>query len=316
MKVSIVIPVYNAEKHLHQCVNSILSQNFADFELVIIDDGSIDKSGQIAHEFATIDHRVHVYSQVNSGVSAARNRGIDIAKGTWIAFIDADDFIAQDYFEVLRYENTADLIIQDIVYVTNGCNTYKAAYKDGIMVPEEFLSVYGVYPYYSSSWGKFFKASLLKRNNINFDVCLSFGEDTLFNLQYIVYCKIIRVTSSSSYKYRVSGVGLTNTAYNVAHDLRLYKKIKAQLIQFKGRIFYNNCLKVPVARVSRALYNDLKIEAGERQQILNELVENNFRIILQIYTEPKIRVFFLFARLTGYYGMLDFVLERIYKKSN
>ena len=91
-KISVIVPVYNVEKYLPRCIDSILSQTFTDFELLLIDDGSPDNCGKICDEYAAKDSRVRVFHKPNGGVSSARNLGLDNARGEWIAFIDSDDF--------------------------------------------------------------------------------------------------------------------------------------------------------------------------------------------------------------------------------
>lgn len=100
-KISVIVPVYNVEKYLRKCVDSILSQTFTDFELLLIDDGSKDHSGEICDEYALQDDRVKVFHKENGGVSSARNLGIDVAKGEWITFVDADDYIAENLLQSL-----------------------------------------------------------------------------------------------------------------------------------------------------------------------------------------------------------------------
>ena len=103
--VSIIVPVYNAEKTLNKCVDSILNQTFQDWELLLIDDGSTDRSGELCDEYANKDSRVRVFHKINEGVSSARNVGLDNAKGQWITFVDADDWIDKNMYQELY--NTA-----------------------------------------------------------------------------------------------------------------------------------------------------------------------------------------------------------------
>ena len=100
-KISVIVPVYNVEKYLRRCIDSILSQTFSDFELLLIDDGSKDKSGEICDEYAAKDARVRVFHKENGGVSSARNLGLDNAKGDWITFSDSDDELLPDAFEAV-----------------------------------------------------------------------------------------------------------------------------------------------------------------------------------------------------------------------
>lgn len=99
--ISVIIPVYMAEKFLHRCVNSVLNQTYQNFEIILINDGSKDKSGMICDEYAKKDKRIKVIHQENQGVSAARNKGLDMARGEWIYFLDSDDYISPKSFELL-----------------------------------------------------------------------------------------------------------------------------------------------------------------------------------------------------------------------
>lgn len=112
-KISIIVPVYNVEKYLARCIDSILEQTFSDFECLLIDDGSPDCSGALCDEYAHKDNRIHVIHQKNAGVSAARNRGLDAARGEWICFVDSDDWCAKDMLSLLygaAFENDADVV--------------------------------------------------------------------------------------------------------------------------------------------------------------------------------------------------------------
>ena len=100
-KVSVIVPVYNAEKYLQECVDSILRQTLADLELILVDDGSTDSSPAICDRYAEQDARVQVIRQANAGLSAARNRGIEVAAGEWVAFVDSDDFIDANMYRTM-----------------------------------------------------------------------------------------------------------------------------------------------------------------------------------------------------------------------
>ena len=100
-QISVIVPVYNVEKYLTQCIESILSQTYQEFELLLIDDGSEDNSGSICDHYSNIDSRVHVFHKENGGVSSARNMGIEHAKGEWVCFVDSDDWIDKDTFEYI-----------------------------------------------------------------------------------------------------------------------------------------------------------------------------------------------------------------------
>ena len=129
--ITIIVPVYNSEKTLHRCVDSILDQTYQNFEILLINDGSKDHSGDICDEYAKSDTRGRVFHKENKGVSAARNTGLDNAKGAWVSFVDSDDWISSEYLNVLYKEaivTNADVVTCDFFEVVrNGirmCNAF------------------------------------------------------------------------------------------------------------------------------------------------------------------------------------------------
>ena len=113
-QISVIIPVYKVEQFLGDCIKSILSQTFSNYEIILVDDGSPDNSGKLCDEFAAGDSRIKVVHKENGGVSSARNKGIEIAEGEWICFVDSDDWVEPDYLEVMfktAIENNADVSV-------------------------------------------------------------------------------------------------------------------------------------------------------------------------------------------------------------
>lgn len=117
--ITVIVPVYNQEHLLKRCVNSILNQDYTDFELILINDGSTDSSSQICDKYASKDSRIRVIHQPNSGVSLARQKGLDCASGEWILFIDSDDYVEPCAFtKISSYLNKSDIIISIFTYLT------------------------------------------------------------------------------------------------------------------------------------------------------------------------------------------------------
>lgn len=315
MNLTVIIPIYNAEKHLEKCINSVMNQACGDFELLLINDGSTDQSGKICERFAAKDQRIKIFRQRNSGVSAARNLGIENAVGKWITFIDADDYISANYFKVLESETDVDIILQGLTYVEDSNVIKHIAYQAEKLVLKEFMLKYTVYPYFSSSWSKFFKLEILKQQKISFNERLTFGEDTLFNLNYLRFCKLIMTSDFSGYFYRVLNSGLANSAYSYQHDLSLYRAFEDLRSKYRNRAFFEESIKIPLSRLAKAIYFDKTIQIAERRKILKEIVEGHYDIVLRIYTDPKIKVFFVTAYYTGFYLVLDFVLYNLARKS-
>lgn len=193
--ISIIVPVYNSEKTLHRCVDSILNQTFTDWELLLIDDGSKDKSGEICDEYAAKDYRIKVFHKDNGGVSSARNLGLDNAVGKWITFIDSDDFINDEIFELLK-NIKSDLVVFNFLVFKNGqIKKQSKCLEDGFYLNNNQVKVmlekYIHLLIFRVPWGKFFRRELIA--SLRFDINISVGEDTLFVFEYLKNCRSISV---------------------------------------------------------------------------------------------------------------------------
>lgn len=191
-KISIIVPVYNTEKYLHQCIDSILKQSFKDFELLLINDGSKDGSGAICDEYVSRDKRVHVWHQENQGVSVARNVGMEHAKGEWMFFSDSDDILieyALDTMVKMVSENTDYVMSGYEAYDEDGNCTYAIVdRKQRTMTQYEALMEMFAptdYRYQGYLWNKLFKISIIRDNNLRFTKGIKFNEDRLFNVEYL-----------------------------------------------------------------------------------------------------------------------------------
>lgn len=196
--ISIIVPVYNTEQYLSRCINSILNQNFTDFELLLIDDGSKDGSGAICDAYAEEDTRVRVFHKENGGVSSARNLGLDNAKGEWVTFVDSDDCIDDGYLYV---ESDADLVVRNWTLASGIVKEFIDAQNVDEFHFKEFFECnchLGIFRQVCSS---FFKASILTNNGIRFDQRFRLGEDTLFAMNYYKYCNSIDILDGACYRY-------------------------------------------------------------------------------------------------------------------
>ncbi len=193
-KVSIIIPVYRAELYLSKCVDSIISQTFLDWELLLVEDGSPDRSGEICDEYARRDSRIRVFHKPNGGVSSARNLGLKNATGEWITFVDADDWISQQTLETCSsYFSTYDVIRFSMKIVNDErdesknryrklkYNTEKGEIIDKVLSRSSLLCV----------CGGVYKSELFQRTNIQFDTTLIMAEDWLVLLKLLAGSKSI-----------------------------------------------------------------------------------------------------------------------------
>lgn len=198
--ISIIVPIYNAGKTLHRCIDSILSQTYTSWELLLVDDGSTDSSGVICDEYAAQDARVRVFHKENGGVSFARNVGLDNARGEWITFVDADDWISMDYLKEMMTHSDSDLVIADFVVEGEGqwneilpVGQWQGKELSGIIERDVALARF------TAPWCKLLKKSLIGHNR--FYTELTTQEDALFMFRYLCAVHVLRITSDKGYHY-------------------------------------------------------------------------------------------------------------------
>ncbi len=204
--VSIIVPVYNAEKYLIDCLNSLSAQTYEDFEVVLVDDGSTDRSPDILHARAAEDARFRCFRTENHGVSHARNVGMEKARGDYFCFVDADDFVAKEFLSVLLngIGNAAACVtakkrwVQRIgMYRIDSCPSFRgspAALKKRLWRYRRLMR---------GCTGRLYLASVIRENDLQFDEALRYGEDMTFNYLVFKYCREVRFVNRVLYTYRI-----------------------------------------------------------------------------------------------------------------
>lgn len=203
--ISVIVPIYNVELYLPTCLESILSQTYQDLEIILVDDGSPDNSGRICDEYAKKDSRISVIHQKNAGQSGARNTGLDMARGEYVTFVDADDYIESDAYEILMTEvarTNVDILLfgHNLIKDCNERDTKskKHEIKSTILGSDElWYEVFGNLN--NAVWNKLYKRELIGRKR--FKLGLFHGEDLLFNLEYINECSSALLISLPLYNY-------------------------------------------------------------------------------------------------------------------
>ena len=227
-KISIIVPVYNAENYLYQCLNSIRKQTFKDWEAVLVDDGSTDNSGKICDDFASVDNRIKVIHKENGGVSTARNRGIEECNGEWCCFVDSDDWLEPDYL--------TNFLIKD--YTQYGCilqsffcdNTTKHVSIPYILPNKQILKASELEYFLENAekvhngflWHRLFVVDIIKNNVIRFPIGISFAEDGLFFLNYILHTDNFYITSKLGYHYQIHDGSLTSKGKKLKKEVYFY----------------------------------------------------------------------------------------------
>lgn len=209
---SVIIPVYNAEKYLYRCLESIVSQLRDSVEIILVNDGSIDQSPQICNIFAKQYSSIKVIHQSNHGVSSARNKGLEIAKGEYITFVDSDDYITQNYFSSIMeaLKTKKDLYFFKCIKLEKAKKEEIRDWIDQLPRNIDKEEVYRILLSGKSNepWDKVYRNELIRSNNISFQTGVSLGEDLIFTLHFARYVKKAELIPKILYCYRILQTGL------------------------------------------------------------------------------------------------------------
>lgn len=238
LKVSVIVPLYNAEKFAQRCIDSILCQTLQDFEVLLIDDGSKDKTGEICDKAAEKDKRFRVFHKENGGVSSARNIGLNQARGEWVTFVDADDWIEPNYLKILEETEAdkCDWIFADWRTLWNDGRPNEIYELHRGELIQDWETIKTIWNEIASNdicrcpWGKFFKKAILDKNNLFFDESLRYGEDTVFNYQYLTFINSIRFSNTPDSDYIFHQTAGTRAIYK-------YKCTPEGIITVRDKIF-------------------------------------------------------------------------------
>lgn len=245
-KISIIIPVFNVEKYINRCLETIINQTLKDIEIILVDDGSFDKCPLICDSYSKNDNRIKVIHKKNEGLGFARNSGLDIATGEYIAFVDSDDFVDLDVFEKmynLAIEKKCDAVLQGNKIYNNGVIKVKETckrnvlYKDNQIISELLPSIIGADFYGKdyvgmSVWRGIYKASIIKQNDIHFYSERDFiSEDIIFDIEFLKIAKKIYVANLYGYYYCINPSSLTHSSFGNKFLLNdaLHKKLELML---------------------------------------------------------------------------------------
>lgn len=207
--ISIIIPIYNAEKYLDQCIESCLEQTFSDIEIILVNDGSKDESLKICKKYAEIDSRIKVITIVNQGVSCARNEGLKNASGDYITFVDADDWIENNYIFKLYHAiktTKTDLVVSGMIKCNElGKKISKQLPSDEMYSEKEIVKCILNWKnsfLYKGPCTKLYSKKIIEKFGLQFDSSLVFGEDTCFVLDYLKHCNSCIQIPYAGYHYR------------------------------------------------------------------------------------------------------------------
>jgi len=229
--VSVIIPVYNAQKALAACLDSVLSQSYRDLQIILVNDGSKDSSLAICSQYAMRDERILVIDQANAGPGAARNAALKTAGGTYLQFLDSDDTLPADATATLVEAMTGeDLVIGHFTIGAEGKSSRRGLVKtdyrlDKPSFMQEHIKWPGSY-FYSALWNKLYLRRIVEEHGIRFDERMVWGEDSLFNMQYYLYVKRVHCIPRVVYQYHRAPGGLSwRSTFNLHKGITIKWKI-------------------------------------------------------------------------------------------
>lgn len=286
--ISVIVPVYNVERYLRECVDSILNQTYEDFEVLLVDDGSTDGSGNICDEYASKDKRVRVIHKPNGGVSSARNIGLDNARGAWLTFCDSDDFVGPDY--ILNLIGGVERPEIDLVF------NYAVVQSNGVAIPEKYpektISVNNLDDlflnndliWHTSTWSKLFNKQIIADAGLRYCEDVHIGEDAIFLFSYLLNCREIKVVCTCDYHYIIrNDQSLTRRLNTFKSENKGYEAINKTVLNLetKFKLSQKSLNKLRwlqgtyARRVLLALYDD-SVCSAYRIKILCDMDYSNY----------------------------------------
>lgn len=286
MMISVIVPIYNGEKYIRKTIDSLLNQKYDNIELILVNDGSTDNSLKICEEYSAQDSRIVIINKQNEGISAARNSGLEIAKGDYISFIDQDDEITDDIYtklvggfseqidfvvsgKVMKLIDSESRVIQDIVYEYNA-----QIISDQFDILKLLLNV-NRNTCLLHIWNCLYKHSIIIENKLSFDKTLKYGhEDSLFNIQYVSKCKKIRVLSGVVYYYFRRAASSTSLKKNLGYikDFQRYALVTSKsLSEVVTKKKEKAMLYTYLLRLGISLFSQYSLKQSDRKKELYQI---------------------------------------------
>lgn len=247
--VSVIIPIYNAEKYIQQCIRSILNQSYSDIEIILVDDGSSDASASLCQELAQKDTRIKYYYQPNSGVTSARKKGVELASSEYVTFVDADDTIEKDFLEVLVNKITEgfDMVISGALLEGEmDGDTFVAKILEGKLPP--------------CIWGRLIKREILSDEVFNISRDLPIGEDVIMNILIGLHVHdLIYVHNKNYYNYEIHDTSVMNgRVVTLAYDETYIEKIR-EVLGDRLQDFWASYLRLKLHSLENLIVSRIKI---------------------------------------------------------
>lgn len=317
---SVIIPIYNTEKYLTRCINSIINQTYKKMELILVDDGSTDDSKKICDKFARDYEMIKVVHQKNRGVSAARNVGLKLASNEYIVFVDSDDWIERETLEnlynVIKHNETDCIVFNLKEQVLK-----KIENKNQTQTWEEEIEKLIITERINSPVNKVYRNSIIKNNNIKFDEEISIGEDLLFNIEYFTSSKKIYILNKELYHYEVSNnKSLTRKYKEDKYEQLMYvndriKKITNSLesTKIKRAILYVK-LKSICSCILELFHENCKYSTQKKVNFIKKIRKENGIIVVKNINLKIFLISLVYSFLPAKMLLITFKLINLIKR--
>lgn len=298
--ISVIIPVYNAEKTLSRCLDSVLSQIVMPVEIVCVNDGSTDSSQTMLQAYQEKHSCIRIIPQKNQGVSAARNAGIDEAKGDWLLFLDADDYLEPTAIETLAADATVEISLAGLTIHTVK-KTYKQnlfrkeiAPKTGSLTIKEALEILTYYTFCGPVC-KLFRTDIIMQNNIRFPLDMQFGEDTVFVYTYLKYVNRLMVHNIHPYHCdKGNECSLTATVNSTTYYdsmSRIYPIMRETHVKHHAAMDYADYIYLDTLQTATQMsYSDHGLTPHERIKIYQTIFTNKNKHVVISQCSPIVRI--------------------------
>lgn len=250
-QISVIVPVYNVEPYIRKCIDSLLNQTFRDFELLLVDDGSTDRSGAICDEYVQMDARVRVFHTPNQGVSAARNWGLDQALGGWITFVDSDDWVEEGYLSCFFQTELSPkaIVYQNIIYDYTAYrreNKLAFSYDDASFDASGIIHAISRYRVLSDCFiaAKMFNKEVIRQYGIRFCEDISLAEDMIFVRHYFYYVEEVHIHSLAAYHYMQRPSSLTNSYHSSEELILIFHELRKTIVFLLNKFSMNVTLYI------------------------------------------------------------------------
>ena len=305
--VSIIVPVYNGERQIERCVKSLIEQSYENIEIIILNDGSVDHTMQILNKYKSLDDRIIVVDKPNSGVSDTRNIGLKQAKGEYVQFVDADDWLPNDATKQLVYgmQQNCEMVICDYNRVVDNNIIVKGHIpEEGPISRTEFALYMMKAPanyYYGVLWNKMFRMDIIRKYELDFPIEIDWCEDLRFNLEYLQYVKQVYVLQKPLYYYVLTKGSLAQSRTDLIDNLRVrnylfeqYKALYESLDLYdenklRIRSFYIDFARDKSKKIK--MIEGIKTEELSREKVIGavkDIIEDKIEITKQKLGRPEV----------------------------